>query len=193
MLATAIALGAVTGARRGELCALRWSDVDWGRRVISIARSLTVIRAKATAGPTKTHQRRNIAIDPAIAAVLTARREHQERYAAAVGVELVADPHVLSRSSDGSAPCLPDGLSLAYAKLAERLGIVTHFQELRHFSATAGHSGRARRADCRRAAWSRRPRTDVAGLRPRPRGARPGASQRLGHGRPRPHERRREA
>lgn len=137
MLATAIALGAVTGARRGELCALRWSDVDWGRRVISIARSLTVIRAKATAGPTKTHQRRNIAIDQAIAAVLTARREHQERYAAAVGVELVADPYVLCRSSDGSAPCLPDGLSLAYAKLAKRLGIVTHFHELRHFSATA--------------------------------------------------------
>ena len=29
VLATAIALGAVTGARRGELSALRWSDVDW--------------------------------------------------------------------------------------------------------------------------------------------------------------------
>lgn len=46
------------------------------------------------------------------------------------------DPYVLSRSSDGSAPCLPDGLSLAYARLAKRLEIVTHFHELRHFSAT---------------------------------------------------------
>jgi integrase len=42
----------------------------------------------------------------------------------------------LSRASDGSAPCLPEGLSLAYARLAKRLGIVTHFCELRHFSAT---------------------------------------------------------
>lgn len=136
VLATAIALGAVTGARRGELCALRWSDIDWARRVVTIARSLTVIRAEASAGPTKTHQRRDIAIDPAIAAVLTARREYQEGYAAAVGAKLAPDPYVLSRSSDGSAPCLPDGLSLAYAKLAKRLGIVTHFHELRHFSAT---------------------------------------------------------
>ncbi|HYA45309.1 MAG TPA: site-specific integrase [Acidimicrobiales bacterium] len=136
VVATAIALGAVTGARRGELCALRWSDIDWERRMITIARSLTVIRAQPAEGPTKTHQRRDVAVDPAIAALLTARREQQERYAAAVGVELVTDPYVLSRASDGSTPCLPDGLSLAYARLARRLGIVTHFHELRHFSAT---------------------------------------------------------
>ena len=136
VVAIAIVLGAVTGARRGEMCALRWSDVDWGRRLITIARSLTVIRAQPTEGPTKTHQRRAIAVDPAMAALLTARREQQEQYAASVGVELVKDPYVLSRSSDGSAPCLPDGLSLAYARLAKRLEIVTHFHELRHFSAT---------------------------------------------------------
>ena len=71
-----------------------------------------------------------------MAALLTSRREHQERYAASVGAELVKDPHVLSRSSDGSAPCLPDRLTLAYARLAKRLGIVKHFHELRHYSAT---------------------------------------------------------
>lgn len=32
VLAVAVALAALTGARRGELCALRWSDVDLGRR-----------------------------------------------------------------------------------------------------------------------------------------------------------------
>ncbi len=136
VLATAIALGAVTGARRGELCALRWSDVDRGRGVVTIARSLTVLAAQASEGPTKTHQRRDIAIDPALSSLLTARRDQQELYASTVGIELVGDPFVLSRSSDGSAPCLPDGLSLAYARLAKRLGIVTHFHELRHFSAT---------------------------------------------------------
>ena len=136
VLATAIALAAVTGARRGELCALRWSDVDSGRRVLTVSRSLTVLAASATEGPTKTHQRRDIAIDPALASLLAARRGQQESYAGLAGVELVDDAYVLSRSSDGSAPCLPDGLSLAYARLAKRLGIVTHFHELRHFSAT---------------------------------------------------------
>jgi integrase len=136
VLATAIALGAVTGARRGELCALKWSDVDSGRGVLTVSRSLTVLAAKATEGPTKTHQRRDIAIDPALASLLAARRRQQGSYARLADVELVEDPFVLSRSSDGSAPCLPDGLSLAYARLAKRLGIVTHFHELRHFSAT---------------------------------------------------------
>ena len=56
-LAAAIALAAVTGARRGELCALRWSDVDWTRRTLRIARSLTVIGSRVSEGPTKTHQR----------------------------------------------------------------------------------------------------------------------------------------
>ncbi len=56
MLAAAIVLAAVTGARRGELCALRWSDIDWNRRTLTIARSLTVVHQQATEGPTKTHQ-----------------------------------------------------------------------------------------------------------------------------------------
>jgi integrase len=48
VLATAIALGAVTRARRGELCTLRCSDVDSGRRLLTVSRSLTVLAAKAT-------------------------------------------------------------------------------------------------------------------------------------------------
>jgi integrase len=91
MLATAIALGAVTGARRGELCALKWSDVDSGRRLLMVSRSLTVLAAKATEGPTKTHQRRGIAIDPALASLLAARRGQQESHAGLAGVELADD------------------------------------------------------------------------------------------------------
>ncbi len=53
VLAIAIALAAVTGARRGELCALRWSDVDWPRWTLAIARSLTVVNRQVAEGPTK--------------------------------------------------------------------------------------------------------------------------------------------
>ena len=73
ILAFAIALAAVTGARRGELCALRWSDINWQRRVLTIARSLTVVDGASTEGPTKTHQRRVLALDEALAALLTKR------------------------------------------------------------------------------------------------------------------------
>jgi integrase len=137
-LATAVALAAITGARRGELCALRWSDVDWTRRTISIGRSLTMLGKMASEGPTKTHQVRTLSLDAALGALLVKRRKDQESYASAVGVDLVADPFVLSRTSDGSAPCQPDGLSQQYLRLARSLGITTHLHELRHFSATAG-------------------------------------------------------
>ena len=136
VLATAVALAAVTGARRGELCALRWADVDWQKRVLRIRSSLTVLRRVPTLGPTKTHQRRDVSVDEAMGALLEKRRADQERFAERTGTSLVADAYILSRSADGSQPCLPDGLSLAYSRLVKSLGVGGHFHELRHFSAT---------------------------------------------------------
>ena len=110
VLVLAVALGAITGARRGELCALRWSDIAWDRSVVRIARSLTVIKRQVTTGPTKTHQVRQIAIDTVLGSFLAERRTQQEAYAASVGVKLCDDPYVLSRTADGTGPCLPTGL-----------------------------------------------------------------------------------
>jgi len=136
VLATAIALGAITGARRGELCALRWSDVDWQRMTLGVQRSLTVIGGEPIPGPTKTHSQRFVSIDDALETFLTKRRGDQEKYAELVGVELVSDPYVLSRSANGSDPCLPNGLTGAYRRVARRIGLPGHFHELRHFTAT---------------------------------------------------------
>ncbi len=135
-LAAGIALAAVTGARRGELCALRWSDVDWKRRTLRVARSLTVIGTQVKEGPTKTHQRRDVAVGDVLGAFLAARQQQQTVYAGTVGVQLVDDPYLLSDASDGSTPCLPDHLTDNYVNLTKRLGIPGHFHELRHFSAT---------------------------------------------------------
>jgi integrase len=136
VLAAAIVLAAITGARRGELCALRWSDVDWKRRTLTIARSLTVIRREASEGPTKTHQRRHVAIDDALGAFITGRQAEQRTNAETVGAKLVKDPYLLSRSADGALPCLPDGLTHAYSRLAAETGVGGHFHELRHYAAT---------------------------------------------------------
>jgi integrase len=103
-LATAIALAAITRARRGELCALRWSDVNWTRNVLRIARSLIVIERELTEGPTKTHARRDLAVDEALRLLLEHRRATQETLARTTGVSLTPDPYILSRSADGSTP-----------------------------------------------------------------------------------------
>jgi len=136
VLATAIALGAVTGCRRGELCALRWSDVNWEQSTLRIARSLTVIGAHATEGPTETHRQRDLWVGDALGAVLAKRRADQELYATQVRAALCPDPFVLSRRADGSQPCLPNGLTAAYRRVARSVGQRAQFHELRHFKAT---------------------------------------------------------
>jgi integrase len=142
VLATAIALAAVTGCRRGELCALRWSDVNWGQRILRFARSVTVIRQQITDGPTKSHGHRNVALDDALSAMLAKRRSDQELYAEQSGIALSNDPFILSRRADGSQPCLPNGLTAAYRRVARSLGLSSRFHELRHFMAiTAITSG----------------------------------------------------
>lgn len=80
---------------------------------LTIARSLTLIDGVATAGDTKTHQRRTIALDDALAAVLA-------------GAGLTRTPTAYN----------PGTLTDYYKRAAKRLGITTHFHELRHFAAT---------------------------------------------------------
>ena len=42
-MAVLITLAAITGARRGELCGLRWGDVDWDAGTLAIERSVAVM------------------------------------------------------------------------------------------------------------------------------------------------------
>ena len=39
-MALAIVLGAITGCRRGELCGLRWDDLDWERSCLTVERGM---------------------------------------------------------------------------------------------------------------------------------------------------------
>ncbi len=136
LLATAIALAAVTGMRRGELCALRWADIDIERGSLRVSRSLTTRGDKRWEGDTKTHQHRDVALDAGTLGLLELRRSAQEDYAAQVGTQLVANPYVLSGHADGSAPFLPDTLGRNYWRLARAHGVRTRFHDLRHFAAT---------------------------------------------------------
>jgi len=125
-----------TGARRGELCGLRWSNVDLDSGVVTLRSSITpdggVLREKDT----KTHQQRRVALDPETVEVL---REHFERaaeQATALGIDLSADAFVFSLAPDGATPMVPDTITQRYGRLARRLGLDTHLHELRHYSAT---------------------------------------------------------
>jgi len=53
----------VTGARRGELCALRWADVNHAEGDLLIGGSYAVRQGQRQLKPTKTHRKRRMALD----------------------------------------------------------------------------------------------------------------------------------
>ena len=117
VLATAVALAALTGARRGELVALRWSDVDIDAGVVNIAHSLTVAEGQHHVGPTKTHASRKLALDPVAVAVLRTRWTYMQDLADRAESPLVADPYVLSYNANGAVPANPDTFTHRFGAL----------------------------------------------------------------------------
>jgi integrase len=136
-LAVLLLLAALTGARRGELCSLRWTDLDVEGATLRIARSVY-----ETAGggwhekSTKTHAARRVGLDDLGLEILRRHREAVDKLAAELGVTIAADAFIFSRSPAGLEPIRPDVLTKFTRRVAKTAGVVAHLHMLRHFSAT---------------------------------------------------------
>ena len=82
-----VQLALLTGARRGEICGLRWSDVDLERGTISINRTLQYIPGSGTVfNPPKTKRsKRSLKIGADCVALLTEYSLHQKAERLKVG------------------------------------------------------------------------------------------------------------
>ncbi|HTK66548.1 MAG TPA: tyrosine-type recombinase/integrase [Pseudonocardia sp.] len=128
-----------TGARRGELAALQWADLDltegretvWLRRAVRKERDGTLVEAQL-----KTHQQRRIALDPETAHMLRELRTRWESRLAQLQRELSPTAYLFSGAPDAKTFPRPEGISQRYERLAERLEIKTTFHKLRHYTAT---------------------------------------------------------
>jgi len=128
---------ATTGARRGELCGLRWSDIDLDLATMTVARSISDAGREVAVKDTKTHQARRLALDPTTVEVLRDHRQLVERRAHDARVTLSPSAYVWSQDLDAASPYRPDRVTGAFRSLRDRLGLpqVT-FHALRHFAAT---------------------------------------------------------
>lgn len=122
----------MTGARRGEIAALRWHDVDLERAMLEVRRNIVDGVEKGT----KTHQMRRIALDEATVELLRAHRERYDDQVRALDVEPAEDAFVFSYDPAHARPCDPDAISHRYTAMCRELGIETHLHALRHYSAT---------------------------------------------------------
>jgi integrase len=130
-------LAVVLGARRGELCALRWSDVDLDQGEVLIAGGIVRVPGKSLVDKaTKTHAKRRVAVGADTVELLHTHRLAQAKDALACGTTLAADAYLFSHAPDGSAPINPDGITHRFRRLARRLGVRCRLHDLRHFMVT---------------------------------------------------------
>jgi integrase len=124
-----------TGCRRGEVCALRWTDVDLDGRELRVRRSIALVDGEVREKDTKTHASRRLALDEPTVALLRQQRRRQQELALALGVRL-ADGAVLFGDPEGR-PWRPDVCTNRFGRLRARLGLErVRLHDLRHFVAS---------------------------------------------------------
>jgi integrase len=126
-----------TGARRGEVCGLCWSDVDEMASTVTIRRSVASIAGGTVVKETKTHAARRIAVDPETTEALAQRRDRAEQLAEACRVPLKSDGFVFTSEPDGSRPLHPDTITGGFQRLRQGAGLDgVRLHDLRHLHAT---------------------------------------------------------
>ncbi|MGQ0629934.1 MAG: tyrosine-type recombinase/integrase [Sporichthyaceae bacterium] len=93
---TLVWLVMVTGLRRGELIALRWSDVDFDTETLIVRRGIVKIGSRVIEKDTKTHRMRRIALDPETVKVLQEHRARWDVQAAELGLDALDEAHLFS-------------------------------------------------------------------------------------------------
>lgn len=136
--ATYLFLAAASGARRGELCALRWSAVDFATGQVRISRSVGVTKATGMyVKDTKTHQERGVTLDPATLHALERHRTFMAERELVAGVTSLADPYLFSDEADAGVPWNPDRISGQFRRLRDGVGLGdVRLHDLRHFMAS---------------------------------------------------------
>lgn len=137
-----VRLAAITGARRGELAALRVDDLAGA--VVTIARSISIAEGEHGVGTnliekdTKTHAIRRVTIDHGTRSVLDDHLAALGHRADAAEIELVGRHFVFTDSLDGAKPWRPEIISRDFNRCVKAAGLDgVRLHDLRHAAATA--------------------------------------------------------
>ena len=129
-----LTLAATTGARRGQLLALRWADVDLAAGSLSMQRSVVEGPEGPVLVPTKIRRSHRVALDPSSLELL---RTYRERVADENGEGAFEQRFVFCADRTGTRPWLPNFVTKRFI-VARRAAGLGHFRlhDLRHFMAT---------------------------------------------------------
>lgn len=142
-----VQLALFTGCRRGEVCGLRWSDIDLENGTLSVARSLTSIpkQGQVFSTPKTKRSRRTIKIEPNTVQLLRDYKRYQAEERFKVGTRWAGtvdicgktvENDLLFTSWDGN-PIDPGALSSWFPDFLRKHGLpAVHFHSLRHTNAS---------------------------------------------------------
>jgi integrase len=141
------ATAAYTGARRGEILALQWSDLDFEEKTLRIERAVEETKAHGLRfkEPKTERGRRTIVIDDGLIALFKAEREKHLRLIAGVPDGVAVDvsmvklpvgslvfPHYAGKLSDLAKPRNPRAVTKGFIDRANALGFTKfRFHDLR--------------------------------------------------------------
>jgi integrase len=128
------------GPRRGEACALPWTEADFENNFIGITRQVVAISHKVYGETPKADSVRTVEMDPVNKGMLLARKERQrqqrEKILAAGGEWHESD---LIYTQDDGKPYHPDYLTHRFGLLVEKSGLPpVRLHDARHMTATFG-------------------------------------------------------
>lgn len=135
--ATLVRLAATTGHRRGNLIALRWTDVDLDAGSITFARAIAVADGHLIEKGTKADRVDRSTIGAATLEVLRSHRLREVEAALACGVQLPPSAFLFHQGVEHDRPWHPGGVTQRWRQACARAGVDgVRFHDLRHFAIT---------------------------------------------------------
>ncbi|HKE99038.1 MAG TPA: tyrosine-type recombinase/integrase, partial [Actinomycetes bacterium] len=133
-------IGVTAGLRPGEVCALRWMDLDLDGLELEVNGNIVNARGLPDGyvrkPPKSANGVRLLALDQGTVDLLARHRARRTAQVGDLGGELAPEAYLFSNHPDGAHPVRPDAMSRRFTDLARRLGHGYTLYGLRHFMAT---------------------------------------------------------
>ncbi|MEX1008548.1 MAG: site-specific integrase [Acidimicrobiia bacterium] len=138
VLACWLQVAVATGARRGEICGLRWADIDLDARTVRIERSVSATKSSGVAiTPTKTGRVRRVSLTIHAVEALRDHRTRAELAAIGAAREFAAADHIFTNDAQAQRPWRPELITRRWERLRTRAQLPhVCIHDLRHFVAT---------------------------------------------------------
>ncbi|HHU62162.1 MAG TPA: site-specific integrase [Natronincola sp.] len=133
---TLYTLAIETGMRKGEICGLKWEDVDLVARRLAVKRTLLRASPEPILGPPKVGRSRAVAISAQTSGLLKKHRIKQNELKLSLGDGYVDQDFVFTKEN-GDPLQINNFGQRSFAKLIEEAGVKKiRFHDLRHTCAT---------------------------------------------------------